>query len=148
MDVCDEEIRGDTEYFSKYLFSQLETEIENRNLSELNVDEVQLVLEPKLDERGLVTCCYYFVNPQTRKLFWLNEWKGDSIFKGSKGLLSLPHKGKLPAAGHGGDSPGDLNPLGLGIQAEYWCAVYVSHALQDIYEPDALLSSWSYTMLC
>ena len=103
----------------------------NRNLSELlKVDEVQLVLEPTVDELdGLVKCRYYFVHPRTRSLFWLDEWEGDSIFKDSKGMLSLPHKGKLPAPGPGGDSPNDLNPLGLGIQAEYWCAAYVSRAL-------------------
>ena len=128
MDVCDEDILDDIEYFRTFLFSELESEIKKRNLSEhLKVDEVQLVLEPKLDDHGLM-CCYYFVNPRTRSLFWLDEWEGYTIFKDCRGFLSLPHKGKLQAAGPWG-SPDDLNPLGLGIQAEYWCALYVSRAL-------------------
>lgn len=130
MDVRDQDIRDDIEYFRDYLYSELETETTNRNLSEcLKVDEVQLVLEPMVDELGSVACYYYFVNPRNRSIFWLNEWEGESIFKYSKGILSPPHKGKLQAAGPGGDSPNDLNPLGLGIQAEYWCATHVSHAL-------------------
>ncbi|KAI9568446.1 hypothetical protein HD554DRAFT_723979 [Boletus coccyginus] len=108
VDVRDEEFRHDIEYFRDYLYSELETEIMNRNLSGcLKVDEVQLVLEPMVDELGSVACYYYFVNPRNRSIFWLSEWEGESIFKYSKGILSPPHKG-------------------LGIQAEYWShwAVY------------------------
>lgn len=94
MNICDPEIHEDIEYFRKFLFSELETEIKNRNLSDLKVDEVQLVLEPKLDEFG-VMCCYYFVNSTARSLFWLDEWDGYDVFKDCKGILSPPHKGKL-----------------------------------------------------
>ncbi|KAG8216853.1 hypothetical protein J3R82DRAFT_7116 [Butyriboletus roseoflavus] len=107
LDVCDEEIHRDIEYFRRFLFSELETEIENRNVSEyLKVDELQLVLEPKVDEEG-VMCCYYFVNPRARSLFWLDEWDGRGIIGGCRGSLSLRHKG-------------------LAIQADYWshCDVY------------------------
>ena len=102
MNICDEEIQGDIEYFSDFLFTELKSEIKKRNLPEsLKVDEVQLVLEPKRD--GLdVICCYYFVNPRTRSLFWLDEWDGYDIFKDCRGILSPPHKGKLQVAGPGG----------------------------------------------
>ncbi|KAG8216854.1 hypothetical protein J3R82DRAFT_7117 [Butyriboletus roseoflavus] len=107
LNVRDEEIHTDVEYFRRFLFSELETEIMNRNLCEyLKVCEVQLVLEPKVDGEG-VMCCYYFVNPRARSLFWLDKWDGDEIFEDCRGSLSLPHKG-------------------LGIQAHYWrhCDVY------------------------
>ncbi|KAF8417316.1 hypothetical protein L210DRAFT_892548 [Boletus edulis BED1] len=101
VNICDEEIYSDIEHFRTFLLSELKTEIENRDLSEfLKTDEVQLVLEPKLDDLGLM-CCYYFVNPRTRTLFWLDEWDGYDIFKDCRGELSLPHKG-------------------LGIQVHYW----------------------------
>ena len=94
--LCDE-IHEDIEYSRTFLFSALETEIKKRDLSELKVDEVQLVLEPMLDERGVMVC-YYFVNPRTRSLFWLDDWEGREIFKDCRGVLSYPHKGKLQAA--------------------------------------------------
>jgi len=97
--LCDE-IHEDIEYSRTFLFSALETEIKKRDLSELKVDEVQLVLEPMLDERGVMVC-YYFVNPRTRSLFWLDDWEGREIFKDCRGVLSYPHKG-------------------LAIQAHYW----------------------------
>ncbi|KAF9237091.1 hypothetical protein BU15DRAFT_76324 [Melanogaster broomeanus] len=93
VDVYNEEIRADIEYFRDFLFSELRVEIVNRGLSEsLTIDDVQLVLEPKIDLEGIV-CCYYFVNPRSRSLFWLDEWEGDEIFCDCRGALSLPHKG-------------------------------------------------------
>ncbi|KAH0826608.1 hypothetical protein J3R83DRAFT_4972 [Lanmaoa asiatica] len=126
VNMCDGVIHDDIESFRTYLFSELETEIRNRNLSEfLKVDEVQLVLEPKLDELGLM-CCYYFVNSRTRSLFWLNEWDGYEIFEDCRGILSPPHKGKLQATGPGGLIKQHFEFLGLGIQAHYWCVACVS----------------------
>lgn len=102
VNICDEEIHEDIEYFRTFLFSELETEIKKRDLTEsLKVDKVQLVLEPKRDEFG-VMCCYYFVNPPTRSLFWLDEWDGYEIFKDCRGILSSPHKGE----------PCDIDPGG------------------------------------
>ena len=102
MNICDEEIKGDIEYFRTFLFSELETEIKDRDLFEsLKVDEVQLVLEPKLVGSDVI-CCYYFVNPRTRSLFWLDEWDGYEIFKDCRGILSPPHKGKPQATSSGG----------------------------------------------
>ncbi|KAF8549038.1 hypothetical protein OG21DRAFT_1421972 [Imleria badia] len=101
VDICDEDIRSDIEYFRDFLFSELETEINTRKISEsLKVNEVQLVLEPQVDKLG-VMCCYYFVNPPTRSLFWLDNWDGYKMFRDCRGTLSTPHKG-------------------LAIQAHYW----------------------------
>ena len=121
--MCDSDVHGDIEYFRTFLFQELTTEIENRNLSDsLKVDEVELVLEPKLDEIG-VMCCYYFVNPPARNVFWLDNWKGDEIFKDCKGELSTTHKGKLWTI----DFHTHIKRFeGLAIEAQYWCATYVS----------------------
>ncbi|KIJ09102.1 hypothetical protein PAXINDRAFT_172628 [Paxillus involutus ATCC 200175] len=101
VNVCNEEICDDIEYFKRFLFSELQDEIEKRGLSgSLKHDEVQLVLEPKMDVDGLL-CSYYFVNPWSRCLFWLDDWEGEEIFSDCRGDLSLPHKG-------------------LGIQSHYW----------------------------
>ncbi|KAG9313552.1 hypothetical protein JVU11DRAFT_5879 [Chiua virens] len=76
VDICDAEIHEDTEYFRTYLYSELGAEMKHRNISnlDLNIDEVELVLESKADSMG-VLCCYYFVNPRTRTLFWLDDWE-------------------------------------------------------------------------
>ncbi|KAG9313441.1 hypothetical protein JVU11DRAFT_5763 [Chiua virens] len=101
VDICDPETHEDIEYFRTFLFTELQTEIRNWNLTEsLDIDDVQLVLEPKVDELG-VMCCYYFVNPRTRCLFWLDEWEAYEILKDCRGILSTPHKG-------------------LAIQEHYW----------------------------
>ena len=100
MDVCDEEIHKNIEYFRLYLFTELETEIKERNISDLKVDEIQLVVEPGLDSlTQSVVCYYYFVNPRTRSVFWLDECDRPEILKDCRGNLSLRHKGMLHAAG-------------------------------------------------
>lgn len=94
MNICNEEIHRVIERFRAYLRSELKTEIEKRRLCEsLEFDEVQLVLEPKEDDLGLM-CCYYFVNPSARSLFWLNKWNAYEIFKDCRGEISPPHKGE------------------------------------------------------
>ncbi|KAF9223223.1 hypothetical protein BS17DRAFT_781512 [Gyrodon lividus] len=101
VNICKEDVLKDVEGFKDLLFAELHNEIESRKLSEsLNVDEVHLVLEPKTDDVG-VMCCYYFVNPRSRTLFWLDDWDGYEIFSDCKGVLSVPHKG-------------------LGVQSHYW----------------------------
>ncbi|KAF9237365.1 hypothetical protein BU15DRAFT_48882, partial [Melanogaster broomeanus] len=96
VNICNEEIFGDIEYFRDFLFSELQGEIHNRNLSgSLNIDEVQLVVEPKGDHQGVI-CCYYFVNPSSRSLFWLDDWQGDEIFRDCRGSrLRYPSYQKL-----------------------------------------------------
>ena len=122
VNMCDEEIRNDIEYFRTFLFSELGTEIKNRNLPEsLKIDEIELVLEPK--RHGAVAVCYYyFVNPRARSLFWLDEWEGYKIFKDCRGILSSPHKGKLQATG-----PGGLNKRFESIRSGYPSRLLVCH---------------------
>ncbi|KAF8556016.1 hypothetical protein OG21DRAFT_1521338 [Imleria badia] len=51
VNICDEDIYNDIKYFRTFLFSLLKTEIKKRNPSDsLKLDEVQLVLEAKLDK--------------------------------------------------------------------------------------------------
>ncbi|KAH7886926.1 hypothetical protein F5I97DRAFT_1871264 [Phlebopus sp. FC_14] len=99
VDVYDDEIRADIEYFQDFLLKELRLLVEADQLS-LNLDEVELVLEPMTDEEGLL-CCYYFVNPSARCLFWTDEWEPLDILGDCKGVNSLPHKG-------------------LAIQSHYW----------------------------
>ncbi|KAF9237089.1 hypothetical protein BU15DRAFT_63470 [Melanogaster broomeanus] len=91
----DEKTGADIEKMRNFLFSELRVEIENRELSEsLNIDDVQLVLEPKEDPVG-VLYCYYFVNPRNRSLFWLDDWEGKEIFVSfvsSIDILSPPRR--------------------------------------------------------
>ena len=120
--MCDEDIQRDIEYYRTYLFSQLEIEIRKRNLAEsLQVDEVQLVLEPK-NNGGSLVCCYYFVSPRTRSLFWLDTWEAESIFKDCRGILSPSHKGKFQAAG-----PGTLIERFESIRFSYPSRLLVCH---------------------
>ena len=99
MNICDGDLHKDIEYFRTYLFKELKAEIKNKNFSEsLKLDEVQLVLEPRLDDIG-VMCGYYFVNPSARSLFWLDDWVTTDIFNGCKGIISPSHKGKVYTAG-------------------------------------------------
>ena len=85
----------DVEYFSEFLWAELQYEIKNMNLEDpFDFNQVQLVLEPRADNDGVI-CCYYFVNPAGRSLFWLDEWKDASgLFNACKGVDSLSHKGK------------------------------------------------------
>ncbi|KIJ58029.1 hypothetical protein HYDPIDRAFT_51732, partial [Hydnomerulius pinastri MD-312] len=101
MNICDEDIFGDIEYYRDFLIEELRELIETRNLSgSLDVNEVQLVLEPQADDDGVI-CRYYFVNPRSRTLFWMDEFDGECIFTGCRGILSAAHKG-------------------LAIQSHYW----------------------------
>ncbi|KIM67299.1 hypothetical protein SCLCIDRAFT_21161 [Scleroderma citrinum Foug A] len=56
---------ADVKYSNDFLWAELRYEVDHRNLSSLNLDTVQLVLEPRADMDG-VLCCYYFVNPASR----------------------------------------------------------------------------------
>lgn len=95
MNIYDEEILVDVEYYNDFLWAELRYEVRERNISSLNLDTVQLVLEPRADN-GSVLCCYYFVNPASRSLFWLEEWdaSASSVFNACRGVDTLPHKGE------------------------------------------------------
>ncbi|KAL4071434.1 hypothetical protein V8B97DRAFT_469582 [Scleroderma yunnanense] len=95
VDIHDEDICADVEYFNYYLWAELEYELKKMNpTSSFKFDEVQLVLEPRTDDDG-VLCCYYFVNPASQSLFWLTEWDAPGIFGACRGVDTLPHKGEL-----------------------------------------------------
>ncbi|KAI6043910.1 hypothetical protein EDC04DRAFT_3106740 [Pisolithus marmoratus] len=100
VDVIDEEIRRDVEYFSTFLWGELRHEVEVGEFQGLELDKVQLVVEPRSDDEG-VLCCYYFVDPANRSLFWLDEWNAQGVFSACQGVDTLSHKG-------------------LAIQAHYW----------------------------
>ncbi|KAL4071433.1 hypothetical protein V8B97DRAFT_469435 [Scleroderma yunnanense] len=101
VNIHDKDIHEDVEYFANFLWKELRHEIRERSLeTSLNVNEVQLVVEPRTDN-DTVLCCYYFVNPAGRSLFWLEEWDAPSIFSTCRGVDTLAHKG-------------------LAIQALYW----------------------------
>ncbi|KIJ05884.1 hypothetical protein PAXINDRAFT_103598 [Paxillus involutus ATCC 200175] len=54
VNMCNKDICEDIEDFKHFLFSELQDEIEKRGLSwSLKHDEVQLVLEPRVDECGV-----------------------------------------------------------------------------------------------
>lgn len=100
VDVTNDDIRRDVEYFGSILWGELSHEKEHRELRDLNLENVQLVVEPRSDEKG-VLCCYYFVDCANRSLFWLDEWDADDIFSSCKGVDTLSHKG-------------------LAVEAQYW----------------------------
>ena len=93
VDIHDEDICADVQYFRDFLWAELQFEVQQMQLeNSLNLDEVQLVLEPRSDRFG-VLCCYYFVNPAGRSLFWLDEWDAPGVFNACRGANSLSHKG-------------------------------------------------------
>lgn len=100
VNVIDVDIRRDVEYFSTILWGELSHEKEERQLQDLKLEEVQLVVEPRSDENG-VLCCYYFVDCANRSLFWLDEWDAHDVFSPCKGVDTLSHKG-------------------LAVEAHYW----------------------------
>ncbi|KAI6107597.1 hypothetical protein EDD17DRAFT_1750120 [Pisolithus thermaeus] len=89
VDVADGDIRRDVEYFSTFLWGELNHEQEGRLQS---LEEVQLVVEPRSDDKG-VLCCYYFVDHANRSLFWLDEWDAPGVFSACKGVDTPSHKG-------------------------------------------------------
>ncbi|KAH7928637.1 hypothetical protein BV22DRAFT_1004404, partial [Leucogyrophana mollusca] len=90
VDICDSDIFEDINYYTHYLHEALRQTIRDENLP-LAYEEIELVLEPKYDEYGLL-CCYYFVNPRGRCLFWLQDYDACLILQDCKGVTSLSHK--------------------------------------------------------
>lgn len=95
MDIHDQEILADVEYFNDYLWEELRYQVIKRNLSsfDLDLDTVQLVLELRAHNDD-VLCCYYFVNPASRSLFWLGKWDAPDVFDACRGVDAIPHKGE------------------------------------------------------
>jgi hypothetical protein len=89
MNVCNEEICGDIEYYMQYLLDDLRQVVEDQDL-ELDMQQVDLVVEPKC-EGDFVVGCYYFANHRDRCLFWLDDFDAQSILSSCKGVENLSH---------------------------------------------------------
>lgn len=99
MNICDEDIRGDIEYYMEFLLEQLQQEIEHRKLK-LDMQKVDLVVEPKAFDDDTVVCCYYFANHHDKCLFWLDECTPEDILSDCKGVESLSHTGREVNSSH------------------------------------------------
>jgi hypothetical protein len=53
--------------------------------------DAELVLEITPDDQGMLQCGYYFVDHQTRSLFWLEEFEAEDLTYEIKGLSSAAH---------------------------------------------------------
>ncbi|KAG0697598.1 hypothetical protein DFH29DRAFT_1082268 [Suillus ampliporus] len=100
-DVCSLDILNDIVYFSNYLHGELRLAIDTKKI-DIDYDEVELVLEPKKAGETEIICCYYFVNPAERCLFWLDEYDAEDMLGECRGVTALSHKR-------------------LAVQAQYWC---------------------------
>ncbi|KIK46978.1 hypothetical protein CY34DRAFT_799826 [Suillus luteus UH-Slu-Lm8-n1] len=100
LNICEPDICDDIEYYMQYLLDELQRTIEEGNLT-LNMEQVDLVVEPKTFGGDLVICCYYFANHRDRCLFWLDDFNPKDIISECKGVQSLSH-------------------IRLAIEAQYW----------------------------
>jgi hypothetical protein len=92
LNVCDEAIRGDIEYYMLYLLDELQSEMKFKE-SQLDMKDIDLVIEPKTLEDDSVICNYYFANHRDRCLFWLDEFDAKKVLSDCKGIKTLSHKG-------------------------------------------------------
>lgn len=99
-DVCSPEVLQDIIYFSNYLHGELRLAIDTKKI-DIDYDDVELVLEPKKAVCADIICCYYFVNPAERCLFWLDEYDAEDMLGECRGVTALSHKR-------------------LAVQAQYW----------------------------
>ncbi|KAG1763492.1 hypothetical protein EDD22DRAFT_777000, partial [Suillus occidentalis] len=99
-DVCSPEVLQDIIYFSNYLHGELRLAIDTKKI-DIDYDDVELVLEPKKAVCADIICCYYFVNPGGRCLFWLDEYDAEDMLGECRGVTALSHKR-------------------LAVQAQYW----------------------------
>ncbi|KAG2154240.1 uncharacterized protein EDB93DRAFT_1248442 [Suillus bovinus] len=90
-DVCSPEILNDIIYFSNYLHGELRHAIDTKMI-DIDYDDVELVLEPKKAVCADIICCYYFVNPSERCLFWLDEYDAEDMLGECRGVTALSHK--------------------------------------------------------
>ncbi|KIM70630.1 hypothetical protein SCLCIDRAFT_101274 [Scleroderma citrinum Foug A] len=99
VDICNVTVLADIEQFRRALYDELRRAIFDRMIN-LGLDDVELVLEPRADDYG-VLCSYYFVHRRKRCLFWLEVFDARSILGDCKGVTALSHKR-------------------LAIEAQYW----------------------------
>lgn len=89
--MCSSDVLHDIVYFSNYLHHELRVAIDSKKI-EIDYDEVELVLEPKKTSDQEIICCYYFVNPAERCLFWLDEYDAEDMLGECRGVTALSHK--------------------------------------------------------
>lgn len=103
VNIFDPQIHKGIEDYMQYLWSGLRSIIKQEN-RRLDLTQVDLVLELKrndvaIDNSGIAW--YYFVNHNSRCLFWLHESDVEDVLRDCKGIRSLSH-------------------IRLAIQAQYW----------------------------
>ena len=91
INICDDEMRKDIEYYMEYLLDELKSE-ENYKKSRLDMSHIDLVIEPRALEDDVV-CHYYFANHRDRCLFWLDDFDTEDckVLHDCKGIESLSH---------------------------------------------------------
>ncbi|KAG6330528.1 hypothetical protein ID866_8561 [Astraeus odoratus] len=99
VDVCNATVLADIEQFQHTLYDDLRRAILDGRVN-VELDDVELVLEPRADDYG-VLCSYYFVHGPKRCLFWLEEFDARGVLGDCKGVSALSHKR-------------------LAIEAQYW----------------------------
>ncbi|KAG2117292.1 uncharacterized protein F5147DRAFT_307025 [Suillus discolor] len=102
VDIFDPQIHKGIEDYMQYLWSGLKSIIKQENLR-LDLTQVDLVLELKDSDVASsgIACGYYFVNHNSRCLFWLHKSDVKDVLSDCKGIKSLSH-------------------IRLAIQAQYW----------------------------
>ncbi|EIW78521.1 hypothetical protein CONPUDRAFT_91912 [Coniophora puteana RWD-64-598 SS2] len=105
VDVCDNDIQSDVEWYIDYLHDKLKDMLAcNRHYSKQQKSAIEhnsmLVVEPQLKRTAgedEVIILYYFVNPDGRTIFWLHDT--DYTFFGVEGVTQMSHK-KLAITAH------------------------------------------------
>ncbi|KAG2154266.1 uncharacterized protein EDB93DRAFT_1050734, partial [Suillus bovinus] len=99
VDIFDAKKHKGIEDYMQYLWSGLKS----IKREDLDMTQVDLVLELKDDNVASsgITCWYYFVNHNSRCLFWLHESDVEDVLSDCKGVKSLSH-------------------IRLAIEAQYW----------------------------
>jgi hypothetical protein len=90
MNICDKAIYGDIDYYMHTLLDELQQVIEDQNI-ELDMQQIDLVIEPKVFDGDSVVGCYYFANHRDRCLFWLDDVDVFKILTDCEGVESLSH---------------------------------------------------------
>jgi hypothetical protein len=75
-----------------YLLDQLQSDVKRKG-SQLDMEHVDLVIEPKALNHDSVIGNYYFANHRGRCLFWLDEFDAKDVLSECKGIKTLSHKG-------------------------------------------------------
>lgn len=126
VDIFDPQTHKGIEDYMQYLWSGLKSTIERKKL-DLNPTQVDLVLELKDSDVASsgIACGYYFVNHNSRCLFWLHESDVKDVLLDCKGIKSLSHiRGWIVVVSTFGSNDSYWFSLpGLAIQAQYWCVL-------------------------